>query len=119
AALAFLISAGSAGQALAWGATGHRLVGQAAAEALPDELPAFLRTAEAASEIGELSREPDRSKGAGKLHDTGRDPAHFLDLDDAGEVMGGPTLSELPPTRAEFESLLRGAGADSWKAGWL
>lgn len=117
--LALLILAVSAGQALAWGATGHRLVGHVAAEALPDDLPAFLRTPEAASEIGELSREPDRSKGAGKLHDTSRDPAHFLDLDDAGKVMGGPTLAELPPTRAEFETLLRAAGADSWKAGWL
>jgi hypothetical protein len=119
AALAVLIFAASAGQASAWGATGHRLVGQVAAEGLPGELPGFLRTSEAATEIGELSREPDRSKGAGKLHDSGRDPAHFLDLDDAGKVMGGPTLDTLPPTRAEFETQLRAAGVDSWKAGWL
>ena len=29
--------------ALAWGSTGHRIVGEAAIKALPDEIPAFLR----------------------------------------------------------------------------
>lgn len=119
AVLGLLLATTTATSALAWGATGHRLVGEVAVEALPDELPAFLRTSQAAAEVGELSREPDRSKGAGKLHDSSRDPAHFLDLDDAGKVMGGPTLAQLPPTRAEFETQLRAAGADSWKAGWL
>ena len=30
-------------QALAWGGHGHRIIGVAAMEALPDEVPAFLR----------------------------------------------------------------------------
>ncbi len=61
-----------------------------------DELPAFLRTPGAAAEVGELSREPDRTKGAGQPHDRERDTAHFVDLDDDGHVMNaaGPTLSE-------------------------
>lgn len=107
------------GSALAWGSTGHRIVGMAAMESLPGEVPAFLRTPTAASDLGELSRELDRSKGAGKVHDLDRDPGHFLDLELDGRILGGPKLSELPATRADYETALRAAGADSWKAGYL
>ncbi|HKT54780.1 MAG TPA: S1/P1 Nuclease [Caulobacteraceae bacterium] len=117
-----------ADRALAWGATGHRLIGEAAAAALPPDLPAFLRTPEAIADLGELDREPDRWKGgkAGDLktldtttHDTMRDPAHFLDLDDGGKVLGGPALANLPATRAEYEKALRAIGADGFHAGFL
>lgn len=103
----------------AWAETGHRLISQAAVEALPPELPAFLRTPEAAAEIGELSREPDRWRGAGRVHDAERDPAHFIDVDDQGRVLGGPALAELPATRAEYEAALRVAGQDPADAGYL
>lgn len=105
--------------ALAWGPMGHRLVGEAAIRGLPAGAPGFLRSPGTASEVGELSREADRSKGAGRIHDHNRDAAHFVDLDDVGRVLGGPRLAELPPTRAEYETALRAAGADSWKAGYL
>lgn len=107
------------GPALAWGATGHRMVGVVATEALPDEVPAFLRAPAVAVEIGELSREPDRSRNAGRVHDADRDPGHFIDVDDAGLVMGGPPLAALPPARAEYEAALRVAGVDAWQAGYL
>jgi hypothetical protein len=106
-------------QAWAWGATGHRLIGEAAASAFPAEIPAFLRTPQAIQEIGELAREPDRSRGAGAPHDPDLDPGHFVDLDDAGKVNGGPALAELPPTRAGYESALRAAGSDGFKSGYL
>jgi hypothetical protein len=106
-------------QALAWGATGHRIIGRLAIQALPAETPAFLRTPAAAVEIGELAREPDRWKGAGKTHDTDRDAAHFLDLGDDGKILGGPALAALPITRADYDAALRAAAADSWKAGYL
>jgi hypothetical protein len=106
-------------QALAWGASGHRIIGQTAVAALPAELPTFLRTPQAAADAGELSREPDRSKGAGKLHDSDRDPGHFLDLADDGTVLGGPRLEALPATREDYETALRAAGVDSWKGGYL
>ncbi|HKR89148.1 MAG TPA: S1/P1 Nuclease [Phenylobacterium sp.] len=106
-------------QAWAWGATGHRIVGRTAEAALPADLPAFLRTAQAVDAVGELSREPDRSKAAGKVHDSDRDAGHFLDLSDDGTVLGGPRLDALPPNRADYETALRAAGADSWKAGYL
>ena len=107
------------GPALAWGAMGHRIIGMVAVEALPDEVPAFLRTPTAAADVGELSREPDLVKGAGKMFDQDHSPGHFVDLDDDGRVLGGPTLATLPPTRAEYEAALREAGVDGWKAGYL
>nr|WP_310031797.1 S1/P1 Nuclease [Caulobacter rhizosphaerae] len=113
--------AAPASSALAWGAWGHRMVGVVAAESLPSDLPAFLRTPEAAAAIGEYAREPDRWKGSGKVHDTDRDAAHFLDIDDEGRMYGGPkfTLETLPSTRADYEKALTAVGHDSWNAGYL
>ncbi len=111
----------TATQVSAWGATGHRLIGVAAMRALPDELPAFLRTPGAVAEVGELSREPDRTKGAGQPHDRERDTAHFVDLDDDGHVMtaAGPTLAELPELKSEYDALLLSAGIEVNDAGYL
>ncbi len=119
AAACALLALAQAPRALAWGATGHRLIGQAAAAALPPELPAFLHTPQAIEDIGELAREPDRWRGAGKTHDTSRDPGHFVDIDDNGKVLGGPSLNALPPTRAEYEAALRAVGSDGYHAGYL
>jgi len=117
-ALTVLITA-APGAALAWGNTGHRMIGEAAAMALPADMPAFLKTPQAVRDIGEFSREPDRSKGAGKVHDSDRDPGHFLDLGDDGKVFGGPALAALPPTREDYDTALRAVASDSWKAGYL
>jgi hypothetical protein len=107
------------GSVFAWGSSGHRFIGEAAMRALPTETPPFLRTPQAAVDVGEYSREPDRSKGAGRVHDNDRDPGHFLDLSDDGTALGGPKLSALPATRAEYDTALRAVGQDSWKAGYL
>ena len=117
--LAALLVALAPAQALAWGAMGHRIVGEAAMQALPAEIPAFLRNPAAVRDVGELSREPDRSKGAGRIHDHNRDAAHFLDLDEEGKLLGGPSFLPLPSTRADYEKGLQAAGLDSWKAGYL
>ena len=103
----------------AWGATGHRLIGVAAMETLPSDMPDFLKVSTAALAVGELAREPDRWKGAGRVHDTDRDGGHFLDLDDDGKIFGGPSLEALPATREDYETALRAVGVDNWKAGWL
>lgn len=118
--LAAVLSLVIPAQALAWGGHGHRIIGVAAMEALPEEVPAFLRDPTVATDVGELSREPDRSKGAGKIHDSNRDPGHFVDLDDGRRVMGGPVFAApMAPTRADYEASLQAAGIDSWKAGYL
>ena len=116
---ALVLSALLPAQALAWGGMGHRIIGEAAQSALPADLPAFLRSKEAILAAGELAREPDRSKGAGKVHDQNRDAGHFVDLDDAGRVHGGPLITALPPTRADYEKAMQGVGLDSWKGGYL
>ena len=113
------LASGAPGPALAWGSSGHRMVGQAAMEALPPELPAFLRTRAAAADVGEFSRELDRSKGSGKAHGVSLDSGHFIDLYDDGTAMGGPRLEAMPPDREAYETALRAAGTNAWKAGWL
>jgi hypothetical protein len=107
---------GHAPSAHAWGATGHRLIGQLGVASLPAGLPAFLYTPDAVEAVGELAREPDRWKGSGKIHDSTRDPAHFTD---AGKILGGPPLNALPPTRADFDMALRAVNSDGFHAGYL
>ena len=109
----------SVGQALAWGATGHEWVSGIAIEKLPDTVPEFIRTPEAAAEIAVMGRELDRSKGAGKTHDAERDPGHYVDLADDGSVEGIPALANLPATREEYDTLLRAGGKTQYKAGYL
>ncbi len=118
-AVAALIGGVVVTQALAWGASGHRLIGQLAMEALPAEIPAFLRGKKAVAAMGELAREPDRWKGSGKLHDADREGAHFVDIDDDGKVFGIMPLGDLKTTRAEYEKALAAGGKDGWDAGWL
>jgi len=105
----------------AWGNTGHRLVGVAAMRGLPDDLPAFLRTPGAAADVGELAREPDRWKGAGQPHDRERDTAHFVDMDDAGNVMSpaGMSIDALPRLKSDYDTALTKAGLSVNDAGYL
>ena len=113
--------AGSTADVTAWGNTGHRLIGVAAMRALPEDLPAFLKTPGAIADVGELAREPDRWKGAGQPHDRERDTAHFVDLDDQGRVMDqrGMALAELPRLKSEYDAALTKVGLDVNEAGWL
>ncbi|WP_309644289.1 S1/P1 Nuclease [Phenylobacterium sp.] len=116
---AALLAALAPAPALAWGNMGHRILGEAAMRALPGEIPAFLRNPQAVRDVGELSREQDRSKGSGRIHDHNRDAGHFVDLDDDGKLLGGPAFLPLPNTRADYEKGLQTSGLDSWKAGYL
>src|ERR1700744_580701 len=97
-------------QALAWGSVGHRIMGRGAAEPLPADLPACLKAPEAVEMLGELDREPDRSRSAGQPHDADEDPGHFLDLDDAGKVLNGPAVTAMPVNRDAYEAAMRTAG---------
>jgi hypothetical protein len=105
--------------AFAWGDSGHRMIGMLAVEALPDSVPAFLRTEDAASDIGEWAREPDRWRNAGLAHDDMRDPGHFVDVDDDGRIPGGPMLDALPQTRADYIAMLAANGVSMSKIGFL
>lgn len=113
-AVAVLAVANAAG---AWGAAGHRMIGYLAVKTLPEDLPGFVRRA--AHDVGELAREPDRTKGSGKLHDEYREGNHFIDLDDDGLALGGPSIDALPPTRQLYDDALRAKGETLTRAGWL
>lgn len=123
-------------QALSWGHTGHVGISQLAIQALPSEIPAFVRSAQSIAQIGELGAEADISKTTGIVtsptgniatartaHDAERDPGHFIDIDDAGMVIGGVVpLSQLPATRQEFDTLQRTAtnpGGQTQYGGYL
>jgi hypothetical protein len=103
----------------AWGGTGHRYIGELAATNFPKEIPAFLKTAVAVKQIGLLAQEPDISRSAGQPHDDDSDPGHFVDVSDDGSILNGPKLSALPATRKDYDTALRAAGADQYKAGFL
>ena len=105
--------------ALAWGYAGHRYIGELAARNFPKEIPAFLRTPAAATQIGILAQEPDTSRNAGQPHDDDLDPGHFLDVSDDGTILGGPELTALPATREAYDTALRAAGSNEYKAGFL
>jgi len=105
--------------ALAWGATGHRLISSLAASILPDEIPAFLRTPDMAWQIGELGREPDRSKGAGAEYDGEHSPGHWINVGDDRLVAGGPRLMALPATRQDYDTALREHGTTPYVYGYL
>jgi len=117
--IAALLLAASHSAALAWGAAGHRMIGELAAKNFPHQIPAFLRTPQAQFQIGQLAREPDISKGAGQPHDADLDPGHFVNVLDDGTLMGGPKLSDLPPTRRDYDTALRAVGANQYAVGYL
>lgn len=117
--LVLVLASGAPTAALAWSGTGHRLIGLAAAHALPAEIPDFLRTPQAIEDIGELALEPDNSKRSGKEHDLEMHSGHFIDIDENGRILGGPPASPLPPTRDLYEKSLQAFGLNSWKVGYL
>jgi hypothetical protein len=110
---------GPVGQALGWGATGHEWISGIAIEKLPDDVPAFVHTADARAAIAMMGWEPDRSKGAGESHDNERDPGHYVNLTDDAKVMGIVPLHTLPVTREGYDTALRAGGSTQYKAGYL
>jgi hypothetical protein len=117
AAAAVILAANRDGRA--WETTGHAWISFIAIEKLPDTVPAFVRTPQAADEIADMGNEPDLWHDAGRTHDAERGPAHFINLDDDGKVLGVLPLSQLPATREEYDTLLRAKGFTQYKAGYL
>src|ERR1700681_3873035 len=105
--------------ASALGAQGHRIISGAAIRALPESLPAFVRSATAHDEIALLGPEADRVKGSGDPLDDDDNPGHFLDALDDGTVAGVVKLSALPKDRHDFDDALRAAHTDQYAQGYL
>jgi len=119
ASIAIVIAVAAGKDVWAWEHTGHQWISGIAIEKLPDSVPAFIRTSQAMAEVALMGNEPDLWKGAGRTHDAERDPAHFINLADDGAVMGVLPYSDLPPTREQYDTLLRAKGLTQYKAGYL
>jgi TonB family protein len=85
----------------AWGNKGHRIINRLAAQALPPDLPAFLRTPDAINEMDYLGPEPDRwrSRAEPELN-AAQAPDHFIDLEYAD------LIGTLPRQRYEYIAAL-------------
>jgi hypothetical protein len=118
-ALALLLVLICAQSVSAWGFAGHSMISTAAAERLPAELPAFVRTPAAVDEIGALGPEADISKDAGEPHDADLDTGHYVDVDDAAKIDGVVDLDALPATRRDYDTALRQAGTNEYSQGYL
>ncbi len=103
--------------ALAWGAKGHTIINQLAAQTLPASLPDFVRSAAAVREIATLGPEEDRIKGAGASWDADNDPGHYLDVR-AGEA-GDVPLNALPPNMEAYAAALARTGSNPYRTGFL
>jgi hypothetical protein len=95
----------SAVPAYGWGNEGHRMINRLAASALPQEVPAFLRSPAALDEIEYLGPEPDRWRSRAEPElSAAQAPEHFIDLELAD------ALGPLPRKRLDFEALVFAAG---------
>jgi S1/P1 Nuclease len=96
----------------AWENEGHRIINRLAATTLPDDIPAFLRTPAAISEIEYLGPEPDRWRSPAESElSAAQAPEHFIDLELAD------ALGPLPHKRLDFEAKVYAAGQRPEKIG--
>lgn len=96
----------------AWGNGGHRMINRLAAGALPADVPAFLRSPEAAAEIEYLGPEPDRWRSSAEPElSAAQAPEHFIDLEPAD------ALGPLPHRRLDFEASVYASGQRPEKVG--
>ena len=108
-----------ADSAFAWGSSGHRMIGELAIQSLPMALPAFLKKAEAARQVAEVAREPDRAKGASEPYDSDANAAHHVNVGDDLKIARGPSLAALPANREAYDAALRAQGTNQYRAGYL
>jgi hypothetical protein len=104
----------------AWGAKGHRIIGTAAAVALPTDMPAFFRAA--TEQLAFLNPEPDRWKARVERDlDPALDGAfnadHFLDTELAPPAVLAAALAA--PHRYAYIDTLRAAGVDAVQLGFV
>lgn len=104
----------------AWGEHGHRLVGAAAVEALPPQMPAFFRRAGA--RLAYLNPEPDRWRERGERQldaalDGATAPDHFVDLEMIPADRRAGALAA--PTRFAYADTLRLLRVDPATVGLL
>lgn len=100
--LSALLALGVAAPSLfAWGNKGHTMINHLAADSLPADMPAFLRTPQAIAEIAYLGPEPDRwrSRAEPELN-AEQAPDHFIDMEFAD------CIGTLPRQRYQYIAAL-------------
>jgi hypothetical protein len=106
AGLLLLLPILSGQRAWAWGSDGHVLINRVAAEALPADVPEFLRTPAAINALGYYGPEPDRWRSSAEPElNAAQAPEHFIDLEWA--ELAGP----LPRRRYDYIRALEAAQA--------
>jgi hypothetical protein len=120
AAVALAAIAFTAARLDAWGESGHKLIGLAAAQALPADMPAFFR--QAAAQLSYLNPEPDRWRDRSERDkdpalDGATAPDHFIDL----EMIPGDRLAGAlaAPNRFAYADTLQRLGLAAPKVGLL
>lgn len=103
--LAATVLLSSAATVHAWGEDGHAIVTHLAIDALPESMPAWIKTPEIRARLVYLSAEPDRWRGQNSPqvgHATYAD--HYIDEEHLHPY--GLTLKTLPSFRREFTDLM-------------
>jgi len=96
----------------AWGNGGHKMINKLAASSLPADVPAFLRSPDAITEIEYLGPEPDRWRSPAEPElVAAQAPEHFMDMELAD------ALGPLPHRRFDFEAKVFAAGQRPEKIG--
>ncbi len=92
--------------AFGWGSDGHMLINRLAGQALPADVPAFLRTPAAVDALEYYGPEPDRWRSSAEPElNAAQAPEHFLDMEWAD--LAGP----LPKRRYDYIRALAAAQA--------
>ncbi len=104
----------------AWGDAGHRLIGLAAAQQLPADMPAFFR--KAGAQLSYLNPEPDRWKDRAERTidpalEGGTSPDHYIDMDLVTPDVLKAALAA--PNRFAFSDSLRVGGVAANTVGLL
>ncbi|MBL0939040.1 MAG: hypothetical protein IBJ03_09100 [Gemmatimonadaceae bacterium] len=104
----------------AWGDHGHRLIGLTAAQALPNDMPAFFRRS--AQQLSYLNPEPDRWKSRDESRQDyalngGTSPDHFMNMDLLTSAQQQTMLAA--PDRMAFADSVRAAGFAPGTMGFL
>ena len=104
----------------AWGDAGHRLIGLAAAQRLPEAMPAFFRAA--SRQLAYLNPEPDRWKDRAERAldpalEGGTGPEHYVDMDLVRPTVLRAALAA--PNRFGYMDTLRAAGVSASTMGLL
>ncbi len=108
------------GNLMAWGDAGHRMIGLAAAQKLPAEMPSFFRNA--AQQLSYLNPEPDRWKDRAERAldpalEGGSSPEHYIDMDLISPAALASALGA--PNRLAFADSLRASGTAAGTMGLL